>query len=107
MGMPGLAGFVAELHALLGGFERWGGLMLLASLGVLVSAAYAFRTMGQLFAGPPRPELAELRDLRPREWLAAAPLAAGLLALGLQPALATSLMNATVAQLSAIFTRLL
>jgi len=107
MGMPGLAGFVAELHALLGGFERWGALMLLASLGVLVSAAYAIRTMGQLFAGPPRPELAELRDLRPREWLAAAPLAAGLLALGLQPALATSLMNATVAQLSAIFTRLL
>ena len=107
MGMPGLAGFVAELHALLGGFERWGALMLLASLGVLVSAAYAIRTIGQLFAGPQRPELAELHDLRPREWAAAAPLAAGILLLGLQPALATGLMNATVARLSAIFTRLL
>ena len=107
MGMPGLAGFVAELHALIGGFERWGGLMALASLGVLISAAYAIRTMGQLFTGPPRPELAELHDLRPREWVAAVPLAAGLLALGLKPALATDLMNVTVVQLSAIFTRLL
>jgi NADH-quinone oxidoreductase subunit M len=107
MGMPGLAGFVAELHALLGGFERWGWLMLLMSLGVLVSAAYAIRAMGQLFTGPPRPELAELADLRPREWAAAAPLMAGLLVLGLQPAFATDLMNVTVARLSAVFTRLL
>ena len=81
--------------------------MLLMSLGVLVSAAYAIRTMGQLFAGPPRPELAKLHDLRPREWAAAAPLMVGLVVLGLQPALATGLMNATIVQLSAIFTRLL
>ncbi|MGB4945995.1 MAG: NADH-quinone oxidoreductase subunit M, partial [Candidatus Competibacter denitrificans] len=33
MGMPGLAGFVAELHVLIGGFARWGWLMVLASLG--------------------------------------------------------------------------
>ena len=31
MGLPGLAGFVAELHVLIGGFERWGWLMLLAA----------------------------------------------------------------------------
>ena len=78
--------------------------MLLASLGVLVSAAYAIRTLGQLFAGPPRPELADLQDLRPSEWLAALPLAAGLLILGLQPASVIALMNVTIAQLSAIFT---
>ena len=106
MGMPGLAGFVAELHTLIGGFERWGWLMLLMSLGVLVSAAYAIRAMGQLFTGPPRLELAGLHDLRPREWMAAAPLVAGLLILGLQPALATGLMTATVARLCALFTRL-
>ena len=88
---------------LIGGFERWGWLMLLASLGVLVSAAYAIRTLGQLFAGPPRPELADLQDLRPSEWLAALPLAAGLLILGLQPASVIALMNVTIAQLSAIF----
>ena len=107
MGMPGLFGFVAELHILIGGFERWGWLMLLASLGVLVSAAYAVRTLGQLFAGPPRPELAKLQDLQPREWVAVVPLAAGLLVLGLKPAPVIALMSATVANVSAILTKLL
>jgi NADH-quinone oxidoreductase subunit M len=106
MGMPGLGGFVAELHVLIGGFERWGWLMLLASLGVLISAAYAVRTIGGLFAGPIRPELAQVQDLRPLELAAAIPLAVGSLALGLQPAPVIALVSAKVAQLAAIFTQL-
>ncbi len=96
MGMPGLAGFVAELHVLIGGFQQWGWLMLLASLGVLISAAYAMRTIGGLFAGPPRPELADLPDLQPRELLAVIPLAAGLLILGIMPAPLIALISATI-----------
>jgi NADH-quinone oxidoreductase subunit M len=106
MGMPGLAGFVAELHVLLGGFARWGWLMVLASLGVLMSAAYAVRTIGGLFAGPIRPELAQLQDLRPLELAAAAPLALGLLIMGFQPAPAIALASAKVAELAAIFAKL-
>jgi NADH-quinone oxidoreductase subunit M len=103
MGMPGLAGFVAELHVLIGGFQQWGWLMLLASLGVLISAAYAMRTIGGLFAGPPRPELADLSDLQPRELLAVIPLAAGLLILGIMPAPLIALVNVTVWRLNDIF----
>ncbi|MDS4022347.1 MAG: NADH-quinone oxidoreductase subunit M [Candidatus Competibacter sp.] len=106
MGMPGLAGFVAELHVLLGGFARWGWLMVLASLGVLMSAAYAVRTIGGLFAGPMRPELAQLQDLRPLELAAAIPLAVGLLVLGLKPAPVIALASAKVAELAAIFAKL-
>ena len=95
-GMPGLAGFVAELHVLIGGFQQWGWLMLLASLGVLISAAYAMRTIGGLFAGPPRPELADLPDLQPRELLAVIPLAAGLLILGIMPAPLIALISTTI-----------
>ena len=105
--MPGLAGFVAELHVLIGGFQHWGWLMLLASLGVLMSAAYGFRTIGGLFTGPPRPELADLPDLRPWELAAVLPLAAGLLLLGLKPAPLIALMSAKVAELAAIFARLM
>ncbi|HAO33791.1 MAG TPA: oxidoreductase, partial [Candidatus Competibacteraceae bacterium] len=105
MGMPGLAGFVAELHVLIGGFARWGWLMVLASLGVLLSAAYAVRTLGGLFAGPGRPELAQLEDLRPLELAAAVPLAAGLLLVGLQPAPVVALSSAKVAELAALFSR--
>ena len=107
MGMPGLAGFVAELHVLIGGFQQWGWLMLLASLGVLMSAAYGFRTIGGLFTGPPRPELADLPDLRPWELAAALPLAAGLLLLGLKPAPLVELVGAKIAELAAVFARLL
>ena len=96
MGMPGLAGFVAELHVLIGGFQHWGWLIVLASVGVLISAAYTVRTLGGLFAGPPRPELAGLTDLQPRELLAALPLIAGLLILGLMPAPLMALLQATV-----------
>jgi NADH-quinone oxidoreductase subunit M len=103
MGMPGLAGFVAELHVLIGGFQQWGWLMLLASLGVLISAAYAMRTIGGLFAGPPRPELADLSDLQPRELLAVIPLAAGLLILGIMPAPLIALVSVTVWKLNFIF----
>ncbi len=106
MGMPGLAGFVAELHVLLGGFVRWGWLMVLTSLGVLMSAAYAVRTIGGLFAGPTRPELAQLQDLRPMELAAAVPLALGLLVMGFQPAPVIALASAKIAELAAIFTHL-
>ncbi|MCB1921395.1 MAG: NADH-quinone oxidoreductase subunit M [Candidatus Competibacteraceae bacterium] len=106
MGMPGLIGFIAELHVLIGGFQQWGWWMILASLGVLISAAYAVRTISGLFAGPVRPEMADLRDLQPRELLAAVPLAAGLLILGMMPAPVIALMSATVAKLTAIFTSL-
>ena len=107
MGMPGLAGFVAELHVLIGGFQQWGWLTLLASLGVLMSAAYGFRTIGGLFTGPPRPELADVPDLRPWELAAVLPLAAGLLLLGLKPGTLIALMSAKVTELAAVFVRLM
>ncbi|MER2529579.1 MAG: NADH-quinone oxidoreductase subunit M [Candidatus Competibacter denitrificans] len=106
MGMPGLAGFVAELHVLIGGFSQWGWLMVLASIGVLLSAAYAVRTIGGLFAGPIRPELAQMPDMRPLELAAAVPLVAGLLLMGLLPAPIVALSSAKVAEWAALFSRL-
>ena len=52
VGLPGTAGFVAELHTLIGGFQVWGWLMAVTSVGVLVGAAYAVRTVSRLFTGP-------------------------------------------------------
>src|SRR5690606_11254895 len=73
MGMPGSVGFVAELHTIVAGFERWGWWMTLFGVGVLVSAAYALRTIEWLFAGPVRPELSRITDLAQREMLAVLP----------------------------------
>jgi NADH-quinone oxidoreductase subunit M len=103
MGLPGTAGFVAELHALIGGFERWGGWVALLSLSVLVSAAYALRTVGRLFTGPVRAAMQEVPDLNRAEMAAAGALSFGVLALGFYPAPALALIAASVGQLSRLF----
>lgn len=103
VGLPGTAGFVAELHALVGGFQVWGWLVVLLSLGVMISAAYAIRTVGRLFTGPLRPEMRDVQDLRPGELIAAGVLTAGTLLLGVFPAGALELMAASVARLGAVF----
>ena len=103
VGMPGTAGFIAELHALIGGFQEWGWLMLLLSLGVLISAAYAIRTVGRLFTGPVRPQMRSVPDLRHSELIAAASLTAGTLLIGIFPAPVLRLTGATIEYLSAGF----
>jgi NADH-quinone oxidoreductase subunit M len=103
VGLPGTAGFVAELHALIGGFARWGGWVVVLSLGVLVSAAYAIRTVGRLFTGPVRQGMKDIPDLSRTEFAAAAVLSLGIVALGVFPAPALGLMAASVAQLARVF----
>ena len=103
MGVPGTAGFIAELHAIIGGFERWGWLILLVSVGMLISAAYSVRTIGRLFTGPVRPRMRDVLDLRAIELTAASVLATGIILLGVAPQSALQLMSASIRQLSANF----
>ena len=99
MGLPGSIGFVAELHTLVGGFQEWGGLMVLFSLTILISAAYAIRTIALLFTGPIRPHLQHIEDLRSYELVAASLLVSGIVLFGLLPAPLVDLSAATLAQL--------
>jgi len=77
--------------------------MVLLSIGVLISAAYAVRTVGQLFTGPVRPQMRQVADLKGSEMWAASVLTAGILLLGIFPAPALRLSQATLAALSAGF----
>ncbi|EGW55296.1 complex I subunit 4 family protein [Candidatus Endoriftia persephonae] len=103
VGIPGTFGFVAELHALIGGFERWGWLVVVLSLSIMISAAYAIRTIGRLFTGPSHSQMQEIEDLRPTELAAASMLSLGILLLGIFPAPALQLVSASVEQLSGLF----
>ncbi|MDT4332885.1 complex I subunit 4 family protein [Methylomonas sp. MS20] len=102
MGLPGSVGFVAELHTLIGGFRQWGGLMVFFSLSILISAAYAMRTVGLLFTGPVKPKMREIADLRPVEMLASGVLVGGIVALGLLPAPLIELSSVTVDRMLAV-----
>ncbi len=99
MGLPGSVGFIAELHTMIGGFQEWGGLMAVFSLSILVSAAYAIRTIALLFTGPVRPQLQHIQDLRTYELLAAGILVSGIVLFGLLPAPLIQLSASTIGQL--------
>jgi len=103
LGLPGLAGFAAELHAIVGAMQRWGWWVGLASLGALIGAAYAVRSIGLVFAGPPRPGMAAIADLSRIELLASLPLALLVVGLGLAPSLALGLMAGTVTAIVPVF----
>ncbi len=102
MGMPGTVGAVAELHAMVGGFQQWGGLMVFFSLAILISTAYAIRTIGLLFTGPVKPQMKQIEDLRPPELLALGILVAGIVLLGLLPASLIDLSTATISQMNGV-----
>ncbi len=103
MGIPGTAGFVAELHTLLGSLQSFGWATVGASFGLLVGAAYAIRTTGCLFTGPVRVDMQGISDLNRHEWLAAGILVGATLLLGVAPHHLIQLMDATVIELSALF----
>ncbi len=109
VGLPGSAGFIAELHVLIGAYARWGGWLVLLSLAVLISAAYALRAIRCLSTGPERafgtaaPGVAAFADLSRLEVAAAALLAGGSVLIGVYPPPLLRLLGASVAKLARQF----
>lgn len=121
LGLPGFSGFVGELFTLMGSFQsEWlpGWLTVVATMGILLAAAYFLWTLQRMFFGPTwirsfepqagqsqsrpgestRDVLATLTDLTAREKLLLIPLALIALILGLFPNLIFNLTSASVAQ---------
>ncbi|MBL8397293.1 MAG: NADH-quinone oxidoreductase subunit M [Candidatus Accumulibacter sp.] len=108
VGLPGSAGFIGEIHVLIGAYGRWGGWLTLFSIGMLISAAYALRAIRILSTGPERAVGAAggvpvFADLNGREAAAAWLLTAGIVVLGLYPAPLLQLMAASVGRLAQQF----
>ncbi|MBF0132009.1 MAG: NADH-quinone oxidoreductase subunit M [Magnetococcales bacterium] len=103
MGLPGTVGFIAELFTLIGGYQRWGWVVVPLSLSVLISAAYAFRTIGRLFTGPTRSKMSAVQDLSVMEMTATSLLVGSLLLMGCFPAPILEVMSASVTLFSATF----
>jgi NADH-quinone oxidoreductase subunit M len=102
LGLPGTAGFVAELLTFLGAWRSarpwW---LLPAVAGTFLTAVYVLRVAKQIFWGPPVPGVDHLEDARGPEWVALVLLVAVLVVFGLLPALAVGPIDVfTVALLS-------
>lgn len=99
IGVPGTAGFMAELHTLLAGISRWGAMMLVLSLGMVIGAAYGMRTITRFCLNQ---QAQTLRDMQGSEVLTASVLALGIVGLGCYPAPFFTLIHTSVAQLSRV-----
>lgn len=100
MGLPGTVGFIAELHAIVGGFQQWGNLMILLGVSILIGTAYAMRTIGMLFTGPVKPQMRDIEDLKLYELIAASFLVVLIVLFGLWPAPLIDLSMATMNQMN-------
>jgi NADH-quinone oxidoreductase subunit M len=85
LGLPGLAGFVAELLVFIGAFRSEPILGALGVLGAAITAVYILRLVGRTFFGERDKQWDNLTDLTPREFIAATILLIPIFYVGLYP----------------------
>jgi len=97
LGLPALAGFVAEVTVFLGTFERFEVWTIVGVLGVAFAAGYILWTIQRVFWGPPDEKWAELTDAT--TWWERGPLLAltlAIVAIGVYPAWVVDLLEGGV-----------
>jgi NADH-quinone oxidoreductase subunit M len=100
VGLPGTSGFVGEFLTLIGTFKVSILTATLATLGVILSAAYALWLYRKVIFGRlEKPSLAAIRDLDYREVITLGPLAALTILFGVFPQPVLDLSAASVTQL--------
>ncbi len=100
VGLPGTSGFVGEFLTLVGVFKYSTWIAMLATTGVILSAAYAlwlFRRV--VFGDLIKDALRSISDMDSREKLVFAPLVALTLLLGVYPSIVTDVTGPSVQQL--------
>jgi len=97
IGMPALNGFIGEFLTMLGAFLWDPRFVVVAGLGVILSAVYMLWMFQRVYLGPITNEKnATLPDLQPREWASVLPLCAVAIAMGVFPSLFLAPMELSV-----------
>lgn len=101
MGLPGSAGFVAEIHALVGAYARWGLWVVLTGVALLIAAAYSARVIGRLSL--PQGTPMRISDMGSTETTTATLLGVGVVVLGVWPAPLLTLIGSGLQRLGALY----
>ena len=99
VGLPGTSGFVGEFLSLIGTFRVNTAVAILATLGVIFSAAYALWLYRKMIFGNLKPSLEGIRDIGWRETVIFAPLVVLTILFGVAPKPVLDMSAASVAQL--------
>lgn len=101
LGLPALAGFVAEVTVFLGAFQRFEWAVLAAIVGVVLSAGYILWMLQRVMFGPVRHEWDELTDQRHWwEHAVVGGLAALVILLGVYPTLIMDVISPAMTTLA-------
>ncbi|MDA8435073.1 MAG: NADH-quinone oxidoreductase subunit M [Actinomycetales bacterium] len=97
LALPGLSSFVSEFLVLVGTFERYTWVGVVATLGIVLAALYILLMYQRTMTGPTPDVVTEkVHDLRGREVLAIAPLLVVIVALGFYPKPVLDVVNPAV-----------
>ncbi len=102
LGLPGLAGFIAEFYTLAGSYAVWQLWVLIAGLGMVIIAAFHVIMMRQVLMGQARPEYQGMHDLTVKERIIFAPLAVLIVLFGIYPTPIFQALDPAIQALSAL-----
>jgi NADH-quinone oxidoreductase subunit M len=102
LGLPAMAGFIAEVTVFLGAFQKFEWAVIAAIFGVVLSAGYILWTMQRVVFGPVRPEWDHVTDQQHWwEHTVVAVLAVLVVLLGVYPAIVLDAMGPTIELIAA------
>jgi len=99
IGLPLLNGFIGEATILMGAFQAFPWAAVVATLGIILGAAYMLWMYQRVMFGPITSENEKMADLNAREVLYFAPLVAAAFWIGLYPKPVMDIMDAPVKKL--------
>jgi NADH-quinone oxidoreductase subunit M len=100
LGLPTLSGFIGEFFVLLGSWPVYKLWVLVAGVGLVVTAAFHLWMMQRVLMGEKRAEYHDLEDINTREVITLAPLVALIIYLGVYPRPLLELIDPAVKTLS-------
>jgi len=96
LALPGLSSFVSEFLVLVGTFERYKAVSIVATTAIILAALYVLWLYQRTMTGPLKSGLEGMKDLRTREVAAVAPLIALIIGLGFYPKPVLDIVNPSV-----------
>jgi NADH-quinone oxidoreductase subunit M len=102
LGLPGLSGFISEAFSLLGAFQTFQTLTIIAAVTIVLTAGYMLWVLQRVFLGTLPEKWSGLTDMDGRETFMLVTLAVIVLFLGIYPAPVLDLMNASMNSLAGI-----
>jgi len=101
LGLPGTVNFIGEFTIFVGAFSTYRVLAILAITGIILTAVYILRTLGDVLFGPRKEEWDHLEDLKGPELVPLLVLGTAILVGGILPFTVMDLINSGVGGLLA------